>query len=123
MALFGKKMKDPVTGTARVINDGGLKATVSGAIRVPLDLMVEADGIAAHLVHVVPRQPEAGKWPKIGQTLPVVLDRTDPERVKILWDQVPSLMDTIKAREAQRLEDAQRDLINPDPNDPPSASR
>jgi hypothetical protein len=108
MALFGKKMKDPVNGTARVINNGGLKATVSGAIRVPLDLMVEADAISAHLVHVVPRHPESGKWPSIGQTLPVVLDRADPQRVEILWDQVPSLMDTIKTREAQRLEDAQR---------------
>jgi hypothetical protein len=122
MALFEKKMKDPVNGTARVINDGGLKATVSGAIRVPLDLMVEADGVAAHLVHVVPRQPEAGKWPKIGQTLPVVLDRADPDRVKILWDQVPGLMDGIKAREAQRLADAQRGLAGSEPDEPPPSS-
>jgi len=107
MALFQRKLKDPVNGTARVINDGGLKATVSGATRVPLDLMVEADGVSAHLVHVTPRHPEAGKWPSIGQTLPVVLDRADPQRVEILWDQVPSLMDEIKDREAQRIEDAE----------------
>jgi hypothetical protein len=109
MALFGKKMKDPVNGTARVINNGGLKATVSGAMRVPLDLMVQADGVSSHLVHVIPRHPKAGKWPSIGQTLPVVLDRADLQRVEILWDQVPSLMDAIKAREAQRIEDAQHD--------------
>jgi hypothetical protein len=106
VALFGKKMKEPVEGTARVINDGGLKATVSGAMRVPLDLMVEADGVSAHLVHVIPRHPKSGKWPSIGQTLPVVLDRADPQRVEILWDRVPSLEDAIKAREAQRIEDA-----------------
>ena len=98
MALFQRKLKDPVNGTARVINDGGLKATVSGATRVPLDLMVEADGVSAHLVHVTPRHPE---------TLPVVLDRADPQRVEILWDQVPSLMDEIQDREAQRIEDAE----------------
>jgi len=107
MALFQRKMNDPVNGTARVIDDGGLKATVSGATRVPLDLMVEADGVTAHLVHVIPRHPEAGKWPSIGQTLPVVLDRADPQRVEILWEQVPSLVDAIKAREAQRIEDAE----------------
>lgn len=69
--------------------------------------MVEADGVPAYTVHITVR-PKAGKWPEVNQLLPVVFDRSDPTRVEIVWDQVPSLQDRVQLRKAARLEAAQR---------------
>jgi hypothetical protein len=107
MALFDRKMHDPVTGTARVVDNDGLHSLPGQAIHCPLDLMVEAEGIPAYMVHVTVR-PKTGKWPEINQVLPVVLDRSNPTRVEIVWDQVSSLRDRVQLRTAARLEAAQQ---------------
>ena len=106
MALFEKKMRDPVTGTAEVVTVG-LSSSGGGSQRCAMDLMVQAAGVAAHLVHVT-KWVSTGKWPAENQVLPVLVDRADPERVKVLWDEVPSLQDKFEAREAERLQAAQR---------------
>ena len=59
--------------------------------------MVEAEGIPAYMVHVKVR-PKTGKWPEINQVLPVVLDRGNPARVEIVWDQVQSRQDRVQLR-------------------------
>jgi hypothetical protein len=107
MALFDRKMQDPVPGTARVVDNGGMKSIPGQSIHCPLDLMVEAEGIPAYLVHITVR-PKTGKWPAINQLLPVVLDRNNPTRVEIVWDQVQSLRDRVQLRTAQRLDAAQQ---------------
>lgn len=107
MALFDRKMHDPVTGTARVVDNDGMHSLPGQAIHCPLDLMVEAEGIPAYMVHITVR-PKTGKWPEINQLLPVVLDRSNPTRVEIVWDQVPSLRDRVQLRTAARLEAAQQ---------------
>jgi hypothetical protein len=107
MALFDRKMHDPVTGTARVVDNDGMHSLPGQAIHCPLALMVEAEGISAYMVHITVR-PKTGKWPEINQMLPVVLDRSNPTRVEIVWDQVPSLGDKVQLRTAARLEAAQQ---------------
>ena len=107
MALFDRKMQDPVTGTARVIDNDGMHSLPGQAIHCPLDLMVEAEGMPAYMVHIRVR-PKTGKWPEINQLLPVVLDRSNPTRVEIVWDQVPSLQDRVQLRTATRREAAQQ---------------
>ena len=107
MALFDRKMHNPVHGTARVVDNDGLNSLPGQAVHCPLDLMVEADGVPAYAVHITVR-PKAGKWPEINQLLPVVFDRSDPTRVEIVWNQVPSLRDRVQLRKAARLEAAQR---------------
>ena len=92
MALFERKMQDPVPGTARVVDNDGLHSLPGQAVHCPLDLMVEAEGIPAYMVHIKVR-PKTGKWPEINQLLPVVLDRGNPARVEIVWDQVQSRQD------------------------------
>lgn len=118
MALFDRKMHDPVTGTARVVDNDGTHSLPGQAIHCPLDLMVEAEGISAYMVHITVR-PKTGKWPEINQMLPVVLDRSNPTRVEIVWDQVPSLGDRVQLRTAVRLEAAQQatvdDSVSPAP--------
>ncbi len=105
MALFDKKMHDPVTGTARVVDNDGMHSIPGQAIHCPLDLMIEAEGMPAYMVHITAR-PKTGKWPEINQVLPVVLDRSNPTRVEIIWDQIPSLRDRVQMRTAARLEAA-----------------
>ena len=107
MALFDRKMHNPVHGTARVVDNDGLNSLPGQAVHCPLDLMVEADGVPAYAVHITVG-PKAGKWPEINQLLPVVFDRSDPTRVEIVWNQVPSLQDRVQLRKAARLEAAQR---------------
>jgi Short C-terminal domain len=105
MALFDRKMHDPVTGTARVVDNDGMRSLPGQAVHCPLDLMVEAEGIPPYMVHMTVR-PKTGKWPEINQLLPVVLDRSNPTRVEIVWDQVPSLRDRVQLSTAARLEAA-----------------
>jgi hypothetical protein len=107
MALFDKKMHDPVQATARVVDNNGLASIPGQAIHCPLDLMVEGDGLPAYMVHIKVR-PKTGKWPEINQVLPVVVDRSNPTRVEILWDQIPSLQERVQLRTAARLEAAQQ---------------
>jgi hypothetical protein len=107
MALFDRKMHSPVHGTARVVDNDGLNSLPGQAVHCPLDLMVEADGVPAYLVHITVR-PKTGKWPEVNQLLPVVFDRSDPTRVEILWDQVPSLQDRVQLRKEARLQAAQQ---------------
>jgi len=107
MALFERKMQDPVPGTARVVDNDGLNSLPGQAVHCPLDLMVEAEGMPAYMVHIKVR-PKTGKWPEINQMLPVVLDRSNLARVEIVWDQIQSLQDRVQMRKARRLDDAQQ---------------
>ena len=107
MALFDRKMHDAVPAVARVVDNDGLKSLPGKAVHCPLDLMVEAEGMSAYMVHVTVR-PKTGKWPEINQLLPVILDRSNPSRVEILWDQVPSLQDKVQLRRAGRIDAAKQ---------------
>lgn len=119
MALFERKMQDPVPGTARVVDNDGLHSLPGQAVHCPLDLMVEAEGIPAYMVHIKVR-PKTGKWPEINQVLPVVLDRGNPARVEIVWDQVQSLQDRVQMRTARRLDDARQAVASGSASDAPA---
>jgi hypothetical protein len=98
--LFGKKMKDPVRGTAHVVS----RTTLDGEAvweHCRMQLVVEGPGVLATpaewngLVH-------NGKWPALGGTLPVTIDRADPTKVKVEWDDVePNAV--VARRHAERL--------------------
>jgi hypothetical protein len=120
MAMFQRKMRDPVSGTARVIDNDGLRSIPGQSIHCPLDLMVEANGIPAYMVHLKVRPP-TGKWPSIHEVLPVVLDRSEPNRVEVCWDQVSSLQDRLAAAREQRLDAAHRDVAGGSATGTPSA--
>lgn len=109
VALFDRKMQDPIPGTARVVDNDGLKSLPGQAVHCPLDLMVEAEGIPAYMVHIKVR-PKTGKWPALNQILPVIIDRSDPSRVEVVWDQVQSLQDRIQTGRTRRLEAAQHSV-------------
>ena len=84
-------MKDPVRGQAQVVSCSmhtgeGIYTNCS------MQLVVHAEGVPA----VSMRRSDmvrADKWPSPGVTLPVTVDRADPERLKIEWDEVESARD------------------------------
>src|SRR5690349_21778689 len=96
MGLIGdwmkaKNMKDPVKGTLQVTastyppesaTSGNF--SINGIVTAPgiTPTAVEHAGIA-----------KTRKWPHSGQTLPVTVDREDPTRLKIEWDEVADSWD------------------------------
>jgi hypothetical protein len=95
-----RSMKDPVQGTFQLTavsaapyqaTSGNFNATgvVSGPGLAPTP--IEHKGMA-----------KVSKWPFPGMTLPVTVDRAEPTKVRIEWDQLPTARDSAMAS-AQRL--------------------
>jgi hypothetical protein len=87
----GGGMRDPVRGTAQVVAASMNRGR--GILQMcTMQLVVQADGVqptaVSHsgLVH-------RDRWPMPGMVLPVTVDRADPKRVDIEWDEVESSHD------------------------------
>jgi hypothetical protein len=96
MGLLGdawkaRRMKEPVDGVAQVVGSTQPPDSATSA-NVNLTLVVQADGVAATTVEHSCLAPTK-KWPYPGEALPVTFDRTDPERLKVRWDDVPDSAD------------------------------
>ena len=86
-ALWKPKLADPVPGTAQVVSS-----------TMPPYHSRGGGMCVMHLVITVPRQPSVAvrkanivrlsQWPMPGATLPIVAERSDPRKYRILWDQV-----------------------------------
>ncbi len=81
-------MRDPVRGTAQVVSASMNRGR--GVLQMcTIQFVVQAEGVpptaVAHhgLVH-------RDRWPMPGMVLPVTVDRADPQRVDIEWDEVQS---------------------------------
>lgn len=90
-AITPVTIDDPVSATGRLIGcSRAPHAATSGncAMRV----VVQAEGLEAYHVdlHEIVR---TDRWPQPGQTLPVVISRADPQRVRVDWDRVPRAAD------------------------------
>jgi hypothetical protein len=95
--MFKKRMKDPVAGQALVVS---VKAILPNANPVTFQgkLVVSADGVAKTTVEHKERYWRKGTvgkdvsvseiWPNAGQTVPVTVDRANPTRVRLDWDQI-----------------------------------
>jgi hypothetical protein len=88
---FGKKIKDPVRGTAQVVGTSGLNPMATSQT-CKMTLVVQAEGMAPYSTeHKC--TAKASKWPYAGRTLPVTVDRSDPTRLRVEWDEVPEAAD------------------------------
>ena len=89
-------MSDPVPGVAQVISASAHRGR--GVYQnCRMQLVVSADGVPAtpvELHELVHNQ----RWPMPGTALPVTVDRADPSRVKVEWDQVQSSRDRSAAQ-------------------------
>src|ERR1044072_9467866 len=98
--LRGKRMKDPVRGSAQVVACSRM-TQAAVASNCVMNLVVSADGSPA-----TPVEHEAidhqERWPHGGPELSVTVDRPDPSRLKIKWDEVRTHEDRI-AEQAEAL--------------------
>jgi len=91
----GLRMRDPVRGTAQVV--ACTRHRGNGVMqRCRMQLVVRADDVPAKSVeHSSPVHRR--RWPSPGMTLPVTLDRADPQRLKVQWEEIESARDRADA--------------------------
>jgi hypothetical protein len=106
-SFLSRKMKDPVEGTAQVVAASAPPYGVSGWSNCKLDLVVSAVGLEPYATSFTSNLTPTSKWPYAGQTLPVTVDRADPEHVKVEWDDVPT-GDELGAAQAEQIAAAMR---------------
>lgn len=104
-----------VYGTARVVSVSPPPSTTHG--RCDMLLVVDAARVPSVAVRVRVQLVPTGKWPEEGDTLPVRLARSDPRRLKVLWDQVRPR--TTVPADAQPIVEHEYGDVYPDFGDPP----
>lgn len=100
MGLF-RRIKDPVRGTAQVIAASRAPVDASRA-NCRMTLVVQADGVPARSIDHHEWAVSLKRWPIPGQTLPVTVSRTKPDRIKIEWGEVPTHDETAR-RQAEAV--------------------
>ena len=96
--LRGGRMKDPIRGTAQIV--GCSRYMGRGIMQnISMTLVVQAEGMPAIQVdHET--LCHRSRWPSPGQTLPVTIDRADPSRLKVEWDEVRTHEDRVQEQAA-----------------------
>lgn len=91
-ALFNTEITDGVRGTARVTSASSYDndPTFGGGVyqNCHIQAVVEAEGIPATEV-TIKGLVHQQKWPVPGVVLPALIERTNPQVAKILWDEAP----------------------------------
>ena len=97
--LRSTRMKDPVRGSAYIV--GCSRHRGRGVMQnIAMTLVVTADGLAATQVdHEC--LCHRSRWPSPGQTLPVTIDRADPSRLKVEWDEARTHEDRVQEQAAE----------------------
>lgn len=103
--MKSRNMKDPVRGALYVTSNtvppmGAVSGnfTINGIVSATglVPTAIEHQGVA-----------RVKKWPRTGQTLPVTVDRADPTRVRVEWDELPDSGD-VAAQRAQQVAESMR---------------
>lgn len=97
VGLFRRRIKDGVEGHARVVSATACTLDGPGLQTCRMTLVVQAGDIPAYSVDHKQTSP-SGCWPFPGMTLPVTVSRSDPQRLRIDFDQVPATRDVARAR-------------------------
>ena len=74
-----------------------------------MHLVVQAEGIEPTAIEISPLV-HRDRWPDPDMTLPVSVDRANPTRIEVAWDQVP----TAAERRRQSAEAAAAEMRNTD---------
>jgi hypothetical protein len=95
MGLF-KRMKDPVRGTGKVVSEDIPTSGSPGSIR----LIVTADGVEPTPVEFKVMRGGSyrhlNRWPQSDDSIPVTVDRADPENFTIEWSEMPKVDDRLR---------------------------
>lgn len=85
-------MKDPVQGTAQVVSSSNAPRSTHGNCH--MTLVVTAPGVEPFSVKHHSLAVPTDRWPWPGMSIPVTVDRANPEKIDIDWDDVPRVGDT-----------------------------
>jgi hypothetical protein len=99
-AFRSMRMKDPVDCDAQVVSVSEAPHATHGT--AVMNLVVQPPGMEAQSIECTSVPAPVAKWPSPGGTLPVTLDRADPSKCKVRWDDVPDSADIARAQ-AQQL--------------------
>ena len=115
MGLIGKfselRMKDPVEGEL-VVAGVTMPDPSATSQNYRIEGVVSGPGITPQAV-VHRGVVSTGKWPNIGDHLPVTVDRAKPERIVVHWDRLSTGRDQAQSR-AERLAAQMRGEVAPD---------
>ena len=81
-------MTDPAEGSLTLTGTSALPTLGVRAQSYAFTGVVAAPGLPATAVEVHGLIAPADKWPQPGAVLPVVVDRAEPEKIVIRWDQI-----------------------------------
>jgi Short C-terminal domain len=100
-AFKSMRMKDPIDVDAQVVSvtDAPDGATHGSCV---MNLVVQPPGMEAQSIECTSVPAPVKKWPHPGQTLPVTVDRADPAKCKVRWDDLPE-WDAIAKQQADSL--------------------
>jgi hypothetical protein len=108
-----RRMKDPVKGTAFVVSaNQWTRAQVPSPLHAKL--VVEGNGVPKTTVEYSERVgPKLwGVWPSPEQTLPVTIDRANPTRLVIDWQQLLHEEEQRKQRKRAAAAEEERRLLD-----------
>ena len=101
VGLFRRRIKDGVEGHAQVVSASACTLDSPGLQTCRMTLVVQAGGIPAYSVDHKQSSP-TGKWPYPGVTLPVTVSRSNPKRLRIEFDEMPSARDVARVQAEQQ---------------------
>jgi hypothetical protein len=87
----GSSLANGVRGTAQVVACSGYRGRAIWQ-QCHIQLVVQADGVVPTAVDVE-ALVHRDRWPMPGMTLPVTVDPTNPENLRVEWDEVQSSRD------------------------------
>ena len=97
-AFKSMRMKDPVDVMAQCVSTTAAPESASHG-NAQMNLVVQPPGGEAISIECTSIAP-VKKWPTPGAQLPVTIDRADPTRCKVRWDDVPEWDDIAKQQAA-----------------------
>jgi Short C-terminal domain len=93
-AFKSMRMKDPVDVDAQVVSVSEPPHATHGT--AVMNLVVQLPGQEAQSIECTSVPAPVAKWPTPGGQLPVTVDRANPEKCKVRWDDVPDSADIAK---------------------------
>jgi Short C-terminal domain len=93
-AFKSMRMKEPVDVMAQVVSVSEPPHATHGT--AVMNLVVQLPGGDAQSIECTSVPAPVAKWPTPGAPLPVTIDRADPEKCKVRWDEVPDSGDVAR---------------------------
>ena len=90
-ALFPKKIKDPLTGTAQIVSCSGTSDHATHQT-CEMQLVVNVEGIEPFAVDHT-QILKVSRWPSPGMSIPVVVSQSDPTNLRLDFDSIPDWQD------------------------------